>query len=52
MGSLKGEDVSELFGRGRGFLQGVRRGRGVNKAQAAKESGQTFIQRSPSVTGD
>lgn len=35
----------------RGFLWGMRRGRGVNKAQAAKESEQTFAQRSPSAPG-
>lgn len=51
MGSLKGGGGScfRAFGRGRGFLWGRRRGRGVNKAQAAKESKQTLAQRSPSA---
>ncbi len=53
MGSLMGGGGScfRAFGRGRGFLWGMRRGSGVNKAQAAKESEQTFAQRSPSAPG-
>lgn len=48
MGSLKGE--GRLFQRN-GFLWGMRKGLGVNKAQAAKESEQTFAQRIPSAPG-